>query len=181
MKKKLDVRIFRETHGYTQDSLATALGVSRNYVYLIESGKKPLSDKLLIKLEKLELMKSADAAAPPMADDSTAPPPRSTEQRNLPAKQAPSEEALKLLGMLYDLDRTALPIHNRAHLENDKPNMAVASVVLNFISLVRSCESDMSALGKVATIVYQVHLSMDGDQSQIRMTKTILDSLCQIP
>ena len=171
MKKKLDVRIFRETHGYTQDSLATALGVSRNYVYLIESGKKPLSDKLLIKLEKLERMKSADAAAPP----------GSTEQRNLPAKQAPSEEALKLLGMLYDLDRTALPIHNRAHLENDKPNMAVASVVLNFISLVRSCESDMAALGKVATIVYQVHLSMDGDQSQIRMTKTILDSLCQIP
>lgn len=31
-------------------------------------------------------------------------------------------------------------------------------------------------LGKIATIIHQVHLSMDGDQSQIRMLKTILDS-----
>lgn len=167
MKKKLDVRLFRETHGYTQDSLATALGVSRNYVYLIESGKKPLSDKLLIKLEKLELMKSADAAAPP----------GSTEQRNLPAKQAPSEEALKLLGMLYDLDRTALPIHNRAHLENDKPNMAVASVVLNLISLVRSFDSDTSRLGKISTMIYLINMAMAGDRDQIPILKDMLDKI----
>lgn len=167
MQKKFNIREERLKLGLTQEVLAKSLEITPEYLSMLENGKKPISEKVLKKFNAAY----GNAAAPP----------GSTEQRNLPAKQAPSEEALKLLGMLYDLDRTALPIHNRAHLENDKPNMAVASVVLNFISLVRSCESDMAALGKVATIVYQVHLSMDGDQSQIRMTKTILDSLCQIP
>lgn len=179
-----ELREIRENMALTLSELAEKSGVSKSSIGNFETGARGLGKKARHAIEAAlsANRENADSQTPQQkSDDSTAPPPRSTEQRNLPAKQAPSEEALKLLGMLYDLDRTALPIHNRAHLENDKPNMAVASVVLNFISLVRSCESDMAALGKVATIVYQVHLSMDGDQSQIRMLKTILDSLCQIP
>ena len=65
MQKKLDVRIFRETHGYTQESLAKALDISRNYVYLVEAGKKPLSNKLQRKLERLEFFGNPHAPGAP--------------------------------------------------------------------------------------------------------------------
>jgi len=37
----------RERYGYTQQGLADALGISRQYVSLIEGGFKPLQDRLL--------------------------------------------------------------------------------------------------------------------------------------
>jgi DNA-binding XRE family transcriptional regulator len=41
------LHVLRERFGYTQESLAKELGVSRAYVSLIESGAKPLQDRLL--------------------------------------------------------------------------------------------------------------------------------------
>ena len=38
----------------TQDEMAERLGVSGNYVYLVESGKKPPTFKLLRKVEEIE-------------------------------------------------------------------------------------------------------------------------------
>lgn len=65
MQKKSDLRFFRESHGYTQDSLAKALNISRNYVYLVEAGKKPLSNKLQRKLEMLERLGDHHETGPP--------------------------------------------------------------------------------------------------------------------
>ena len=47
------LHVLRERYGYTQDSLAKELGVSRAYVSLIESGAKPLQDRLLCKVAAL--------------------------------------------------------------------------------------------------------------------------------
>jgi len=44
------LHVLRERFGYTQDSLAKELGITRSYVSLIESGHKPLQDRLLYKV-----------------------------------------------------------------------------------------------------------------------------------
>jgi transcriptional regulator with XRE-family HTH domain len=52
-KNKEQVRVgrtlhtLRERYGYTQEAFGTALGISRSYISLIESGHKPLPDRLL--------------------------------------------------------------------------------------------------------------------------------------
>ena len=38
----------------TQQQLAELLGVSKNYIYLIESGRKPLTESILRDVEKLD-------------------------------------------------------------------------------------------------------------------------------
>lgn len=43
----------RERYGYTQQGLADALGISRQYVSLIEGGFKPLQDRLLSRVAVL--------------------------------------------------------------------------------------------------------------------------------
>jgi transcriptional regulator with XRE-family HTH domain len=40
----------RERYGYTQKELADAVEISRAYISLIESGAKPLQDRLLAKV-----------------------------------------------------------------------------------------------------------------------------------
>jgi transcriptional regulator with XRE-family HTH domain len=40
----------RERYGYTQKELAEAVDISRAYISLIESGAKPLQDRLLAKV-----------------------------------------------------------------------------------------------------------------------------------
>ena len=40
----------RERYGYTQKELADAVDISRAYISLIESGAKPLQDRLLAKV-----------------------------------------------------------------------------------------------------------------------------------
>lgn len=43
----------RERYGYTQGTFGTELGISRSYVSLIESGHKPLPDRLLARCADL--------------------------------------------------------------------------------------------------------------------------------
>jgi transcriptional regulator with XRE-family HTH domain len=50
----------RESMGMTQAEFAEHIGISSNYVYLIESGKKPPGPKIIEKLERLESKKSDD-------------------------------------------------------------------------------------------------------------------------
>jgi DNA-binding XRE family transcriptional regulator len=44
---------FRVNSGMTQKEMAHLLGVTKNYVYLVESGKKPMTSAILKKLESL--------------------------------------------------------------------------------------------------------------------------------
>jgi len=41
------LHVLRERYGYTQEQFGTELGISRSYISLIESGHKPLPDRLL--------------------------------------------------------------------------------------------------------------------------------------
>ena len=52
MKTAQDFKKVREDLNLTQKQLAEALGVARNYIYLIESGKMPVSKKLDQALER---------------------------------------------------------------------------------------------------------------------------------
>jgi len=47
------LHVLRERFGYTQEHFATELGISRSYVSLIESGHKPLNDRLLSRCAQL--------------------------------------------------------------------------------------------------------------------------------
>ena len=47
------LHVLRERFGYTQDLFANELGISRSYISLIESGHKPLNDRLLYKAAAL--------------------------------------------------------------------------------------------------------------------------------
>ena len=51
--EKLDIKKIRDQLHLTQEELATAIGVTRNFVYLMESGKKPISKKTERLLESL--------------------------------------------------------------------------------------------------------------------------------
>jgi len=48
--EKLSLSDFRRRNGLTQQALADRLGVSRNYVALIENGRKPFTEKMRTKL-----------------------------------------------------------------------------------------------------------------------------------
>lgn len=52
MRTAQDFKKVREELNLTQRQLAEALGVARNYIYLIESGKMPVSKKLDQSLER---------------------------------------------------------------------------------------------------------------------------------
>ncbi len=54
--EKLSLADFRRNHRMTQQELANAIGVSRNYITLVENGKKPFSDKLRQKLSKVSII-----------------------------------------------------------------------------------------------------------------------------
>jgi len=62
--KKLEfcerVRTWRESAGLTQEQLAAKLGISRNYVYLLESNQKTASRGLVARFEMLESGKLTD-------------------------------------------------------------------------------------------------------------------------
>ncbi len=53
----------------TQDELGAALGVTGNYIYLIEAGKKNPSDKLMAKLNRLEVSKSNSGRQPDFVEE----------------------------------------------------------------------------------------------------------------
>ena len=44
------VRVLRETRGFSQSEFANELAISRPYISLIESGKKPLNERLLARM-----------------------------------------------------------------------------------------------------------------------------------
>lgn len=44
----------RKSLKMTQQELADSLGVAKNYIYLIESGRKPLTDSIRCAVEKLD-------------------------------------------------------------------------------------------------------------------------------
>ena len=54
--KKESNRLFdiRMKLGITQQTMADMLGVAKNYVYLMEAGKKPVTETVLEKLDKLD-------------------------------------------------------------------------------------------------------------------------------
>ena len=53
MKNKLDMAQVRLKLGVTQQVMAEMLGVDRKYVSMIETGVKPLSNKLALKLARI--------------------------------------------------------------------------------------------------------------------------------
>lgn len=59
--EKLSLLDFRQRLGLTQQELADRIDVSRNYIALVENGKKPFSDKLKA---KLSLVNNSPAAPP---------------------------------------------------------------------------------------------------------------------
>ena len=44
----------RKRLGLTQKQLANALDVASNYIYMMECGKKPITDAVRVKIEKLD-------------------------------------------------------------------------------------------------------------------------------
>ena len=58
---KLSLADFRRERGLTQQQLADAVGVSRNYIALVENGRKPFSDSLR---RKLSLVNTPDDNQP---------------------------------------------------------------------------------------------------------------------
>lgn len=61
MKKSFDTLLdARETLGLTQQEMANLLGISRNYVSMIELGKKPFSAKLKRKFDKVSTPQDAN-------------------------------------------------------------------------------------------------------------------------
>ena len=52
-EQMFDLREYRVGRGYTRQKLAGLLGVSYGYICSVESGEKPVSNKLLISLEHL--------------------------------------------------------------------------------------------------------------------------------
>jgi transcriptional regulator with XRE-family HTH domain len=59
--EKLSLLDFRQRLGLTQQELADRIDVSRNYIALVENGKKPFSDKLKA---KLSLVNNSPSAPP---------------------------------------------------------------------------------------------------------------------
>ena len=56
--EKLDMgenllKSFRTSRGLSQQALADLLGVARNYIYLIESGRKPVTESIRARLDLL--------------------------------------------------------------------------------------------------------------------------------
>ena len=57
-REKLDMsenplKNFRTSRGLSQQALADLLGVARNYIYLIESGRKPMTESIRLRLDSL--------------------------------------------------------------------------------------------------------------------------------
>lgn len=52
-EEKFDIATVRAEKGLTQAQLAEMLDVDRKYISMIETGKKPLSNKLRKKLDKI--------------------------------------------------------------------------------------------------------------------------------
>ena len=48
------LKTFREQRGLSQQALADMLGVAKNYVYLIESGRKPMTESMRRRLDELD-------------------------------------------------------------------------------------------------------------------------------
>ena len=65
MKTAQDVKQVREQLGMTQKQLADALGVARNYIYMIEAGKTPVSKKIDSALDSFLQGDEGNAASPP--------------------------------------------------------------------------------------------------------------------
>ena len=58
-REKLDMsenflKSFRTSRGLSQQALADLLGVARNYIYLIESGRKPMTESIRQRLDSLD-------------------------------------------------------------------------------------------------------------------------------
>ena len=177
MKEKFTLREAREKLGVTQQEFADMLGITRTYVGLVENGSKPFSEKLNRKLLKVIAEKSTDAAAHSEEAGQEHQIQSSNTATQSHVVKPPSPEAMELLHRLYDLARDAGPMYSSAHLNDDKPTAAVAGLVINIISLVKSRDSDTRALGKIATIVMILDLAMAGDYSQIDLAKQVLDGL----
>lgn len=59
MEEKFDLVAFRTARGFTQKDLAAALNINWKYISMIETGAKPLSNKLKAKLDQLQLNEEA--------------------------------------------------------------------------------------------------------------------------
>lgn len=52
--KPIDILNFRELHGLTQEELGRRLDISGNYVWMLETEKKPISGKIARRFRDLE-------------------------------------------------------------------------------------------------------------------------------
>ena len=65
MEEKFDLVAFRATRGLTQRDLAKALKINWKYISMIETGVKPLSNKLKTKLDQLQLNEGTSLTGQP--------------------------------------------------------------------------------------------------------------------
>lgn len=67
------LKILRFKLNKSQDEMGELLGVTRNYIWMMESGEKPISRKMLFKIEQLEASLQQPAAAIEHAPRTSAP------------------------------------------------------------------------------------------------------------
>lgn len=60
------LKAYRKRHNLTQQQLADRLGIAKNYVWMLETNKKPPSKKIADELDRLEKSETA----PPLASGS---------------------------------------------------------------------------------------------------------------
>ena len=53
MKKYINLSIIRKEKGYTQEKLAEVLGVSKQFIWDIENGRREISDKLAFLISEI--------------------------------------------------------------------------------------------------------------------------------
>jgi transcriptional regulator with XRE-family HTH domain len=105
-----DLATFRLQNRLTQEKLAAQLGLSRNYIYLIESKRKPMTGKLKARLALLTAQLSSEQLSGPSAVRQTAPPCGAPECYALAEISGLDREDLEELSVLAPDGYTVTPV-----------------------------------------------------------------------
>ena len=111
-----ELRKLRVQSGKTRQSLADLLGYSANYIYLLESGRKPITEELGRRLEKITGLDNLAPSALPSATQPAAPC-RSPDDYDLKADLAEVREELHNLMAQKDAEIVYLRAQLAAAIE----------------------------------------------------------------